>query len=133
MRKAVIHFDGSSGPRSGAGVVMQVEDSEPTVFCKALGSKTNNEAEYQAILFAIQIAKEAGVTHPAFRGDSRLVVMQVLGEWRVKEPHLKALHRTVMARLTQFDQGWEMGWVPRTNHLQSLADKQARRGVDQNP
>ena len=83
---------GNPGP-AAIGVVIQdgsghvVDQSSRT-----LGVHTNNEAEYLALIAALQHLREMRVKAADFRLDSELVVKQLLGQYRVKEPRLQALH-----------------------------------------
>lgn len=92
----VVHTDGAArgnpGP-SAIGVVIQ-DDSGHVVYesSRTLGVHTNNEAEYLALIAALQHLREMRVRAADFRLDSELVVKQLLGQYRVKEPRLQTLH-----------------------------------------
>ncbi len=62
-----------------------------------LGHQTNNVAEYAALLAVLRYAVERGVSHLKVRSDSQLLVRQISGEYRVKNPTLQRLHATAMA------------------------------------
>ncbi|KAK9814798.1 hypothetical protein WJX72_011625 [[Myrmecia] bisecta] len=108
-----LEFDGAArgnakavGRRSGCGAVL-LEDStniEVGRTCVRLGSITNNAAEYKAVIYGLEAAKRIGVRRIKVQGDSNLVVQQVNGVWRVKEPSLMPLHRAVMEVKSHFDQ-----------------------------
>lgn len=51
---------------------------------------TNNSAEYEAFLLGLKIAKELGARNIEVKGDSHLLIQQILGEFSVKEPSLAA-------------------------------------------
>jgi ribonuclease HI len=95
----LVHTDGAArgnpGP-SAIGIVVQDETGH-TVYesSRTLGTHTNNEAEYLALIAALQYLKEAGISAADFRLDSELVVKQLHGEYKVKEPRLKSLHAQV--------------------------------------
>ncbi len=92
----LVHTDGAArgnpGP-SAIGVVIQ-DDSGHVVYesSRTLGVHTNNEAEYLALIAALQHLREMRVKAADFRLDSELVVKQLLGQYRVKEPRLQTLH-----------------------------------------
>ncbi len=98
----IIYTDGGArgnpGP-AGAGVVIFQEkgDGEELVeeFGKYIGEATNNVAEYSALLFAIQRAREIGATSIDFMMDSELVVKQMRREYKVKELSLAILFTKV--------------------------------------
>ena len=105
----VLEFDGASrgnpGP-AGAGALIRAprgdEDEEDDdsrkggeiikEICTSLGVATVNEAEYHALLTGLKAAIQLGVQDIKVRGDSNLIVSQVKGEWKVKEPRLIPLH-----------------------------------------
>ncbi len=90
--KLIINTDGGSrgnpGP-AGIGVVIKNEAGK-VLFKKGkyIGSTTNNQAEYQAVVWAMEKAKELGGTELEFRLDSELVVKQLKGEYKVKDSGL---------------------------------------------
>lgn len=90
-------FDGGvrgGNPGSYACAAVLYFDGYPTPLEKALylgDSGTSNEAEYEGLILALETAQKAGATDLIIRSDSRLVVEQVLGNWRVKESRLKPL------------------------------------------
>ncbi len=94
--KYIVHTDGAArgnpGP-SAIGVVIQ-DDTGRTIYemSRTLGIHTNNEAEYLAVIAALQYLKECRAGEADFYLDSELVVKQLLGQYRVKEPRLQALH-----------------------------------------
>src|SRR3989344_9662402 len=94
MSKVVIYTDGGArgnpGP-AGAGVVI-IDEKRRIELKKYLGNpQTNNWAEYEAVALALHEAKKHGLAgRPVeVRMDSKLVVEQILGNWKIKEPTLK--------------------------------------------
>ncbi|CAA9549361.1 MAG: hypothetical protein AVDCRST_MAG49-1636 [uncultured Thermomicrobiales bacterium] len=68
---------------------------------------TNNQAEYRTLIAALErlaqhVGPDAPATTVAVRGDSNLVVNQVLGRWKVKHPDLQPLHRRAVGLLRAF-------------------------------
>jgi ribonuclease HI len=59
---------------------------------ETIGVATNNVAEYRALLLGIELAKELGADEAEFIGDSKLIVEQVKGNWKIKQEHLQPLH-----------------------------------------
>lgn len=72
----IAYVDGSSaGGRSGAGVVFWERSREKFSYAlKFEFTATNNEAEYEAVLSALAMAREMGITSIEIRSDSRVVV-----------------------------------------------------------
>lgn len=92
---------GNPGP-AAVGVVIKSETGVPIAsFGKALGTATNNTAEYEGVIAALDWVKKSqadvGTRYERinFFLDSLLVVMQLKGKYRVKEPHLQTLLYTV--------------------------------------
>ena len=92
----VVHTDGAARGNPGpAAIGVVIEDGQGrTVYeaSRALGVHTNNEAEYLALIAALEYLKEARAGEAEFLLDSELVVRQLTGAYRVKEPRLKTLH-----------------------------------------
>lgn len=93
--KLTLQTDGGSrgnpGP-SATGIV--IKDSEGKVLAaygEYLGRQTNNYAEYMAIISALKKAQELGATEVDCIADSKLVIEQLQGHWKVKEPTLQKL------------------------------------------
>jgi ribonuclease HI len=92
-----LFFDGASrgnpGP-AGAGALIRRDADSRVVFeiAEYLGDdKTNNEAEYIALVGGLRKAAELGIRNLAVKGDSTLVVNQVNGRWKVKTEHLRPM------------------------------------------
>ena len=82
---------GNPGPAASAYVI---ESEDGTVLAsrgEAIGTATNNEAEYQALIAGLERAFEVGVTELEVLSDSELMVKQMRGEYRVKKPQLQEL------------------------------------------
>ena len=71
-------------------------------FHRWLGRATNNQAEYQALIEGLKAVAEWNPDQLEVLLDSKLVVEQVNGRWKVKEPELKALHAQAVQLLEQF-------------------------------
>lgn len=94
MTRATIHIDGGSrgnpGPASYAVVIAR--PGEPTIEeSQAIGSTTNNVAEYSALVRALELATELGIAEADLYSDSELLVKQMRGEYRVKSADLQEL------------------------------------------
>ena len=102
----IIHTDGGARGNPGpaaAGVVIQDGDTKHELK-KYLGERTNNWAEYEALVLALQEAKKLGLTREIeVRMDSELIVKQMSGEYRVKDVHLKEKNAAVRELMTGFE------------------------------
>ena len=90
-----IFCDGASRNNPGeaaAGAVLKTPGGERVAeVSEYLGIKTNNEAEYLALILALEKAQALGAERVSVKCDSMLMVKQVLGEWKVKHPNMKPL------------------------------------------
>ena len=94
----IIYTDGGSRNNpgiAGAGVYITDEKGNELLTAKKyLGIKTNNWAEYEALIIGLEKAKtllgsKIETTEVEIRMDSQLIVRQINGQYRVKEPSLK--------------------------------------------
>ena len=93
----------------------------------AIGTTTNNVAEWKAVISAIELAAELGASEIHLLLDSKLVVEQLNGRWRVRDAKLAPLFDEARARLTRFAV-WSAAHVPREENHQ--ADALANEGLD---
>jgi len=93
----------------------------------AIGTTTNNVAEWKALISAIELAAELGASELKLLLDSKLVVEQLHGRWRVRDAKLAPLCDEARARLARFA-AWSAVHVPREENHQ--ADALANEGLD---
>ena len=125
-----IYIDGASKGNpgeAGAGVWMTDEEGK-NIFemSRYLGHKTNNEAEYWALLLGLREAKRLGGKSIRIFTDSELVERQVNGFYRVKNLNLKALHDTVIRHLKGFS-SYTIQSIPREENRE--ADRLANEAI----
>src|SRR3954468_13931665 len=126
-----LQFDGGSrgnpGP-AGIGVVLRAADGTPLVTLgRFIGRATNNVAEYRALITSLEEAKKLGAKKLVIRGDSELIVKQMRGEYRVKNPDLRALYDEAQFLYHQFD---EARLEHNLRDKNKLADKLANLAMD---
>jgi ribonuclease HI len=129
--RITINFDGGSrgNPGSaGIGVVLAAEDGTQLVTVgKYIGRATNNVAEYMALIVALREAAKLGAKKLLIRGDSELIIKQMRGEYRVKNPGLKDLYDQAQTLLRGFiDARFEHN----LRHQNSVADRLANLAMD---
>lgn len=96
-KRLIIYTDGCSkgnpGPAS-IGVLMYEDDAKEPVFMISdeIGITTNNQAEYKALIKALEYAVRVRALAVEVRSDSELIVNQMNGQYRVKKEELKPLH-----------------------------------------
>jgi ribonuclease HI len=126
-----LNFDGGSrgnpGP-AGVGVVLAADDATPLVTLgKFIGQATNNAAEYMALIVGLREAAKLGARKLLIRGDSELVIKQMRGEYRVKNPALKHLFDQAQTLVRDFE---SVSFEHNLRHHNSLADRLANLAMD---
>jgi ribonuclease HI len=92
-----------------------------------LGIQTNNVAEYTAVVRALALAAELGAREVHLLLDSKLIVEQLAGRWRVKDGKLIPLWTQARRSLAGFER-WSALHVPRA--MNSVADALANQAID---
>lgn len=128
-----LYFDGASrgnpGPASFGGVIYDSNKEEKINYKKAIGVETNNYAEYQAMLAGIKICIKYNIKEVNVYGDSKLVIEQVKGNWKVKNETLKSIYNEIVKYITpEFFKKITFNHVRR--HLNKRADELANIALD---
>jgi ribonuclease HI len=129
--RAHVYFDGASRGNPGPGAVgwcLVTADGVVTEGGERIGRVTNNDAEYAALIRALEAADEYGFDAIDVRGDSELVVKQVRGEWDTTEPRLREKRVRARELLSRFDR-WSIAHVPR--EINERADDLANEALDE--
>ncbi|WP_262175864.1 ribonuclease HI [Haloarcula laminariae] len=125
-----VYFDGACrgnpGP-SSVGYVLVEDGGIVTEGGETIGRATNNQAEYAALIRALEVAADYGFDEPHIRGDSELIVKQVRGEWDTNDPELRERRVRVRELLMGFDD-WQIEHVPR--EINDRADELANDALD---
>ena len=130
-REFVVHIDGASsgnpGPAASA-VVIRTADDDTVVHEQGyyLGRATNNVAEYYALVIALEELLILRAESAVVNSDSELLVRQMSGEYRVKDPALRFLHARAK-HLASAIERFEVVHVPREENKD--ADRLAGRAV----
>ncbi|WP_435117296.1 ribonuclease HI [Halolamina sp. C58] len=128
--RAHVYFDGASRGNPGPAAVGWAIVSSDGVVAEGgeeIGRRTNNQAEYEALLRALRAARDLGLDEIDVRGDSQLVVKQLRGEWNTNDPELRELRVTARELLREFDR-WDVEHVPR--EINERADDLANEALD---
>jgi probable phosphoglycerate mutase len=130
--KLIIEADGGSRGNpgmSGAGAVV-IDGATGNILreiSEAVGIATNNVAEYSALIFALEAAFEIDpAAEIVVRMDSKLVVEQMSGRWKIKHPDMLSLGARVQQLIK--GKGVEFVWIPREQNV--LADALANKAMD---
>ena len=117
--RLVVNVDGGARGNPGRAAIAAVVASPDGEVLEsrgeAIGTATNNVAEYRALLRGIELARARGASEVDLIGDSELIVKQVKGEYRVKDAGLRPLHAQVRAALEGFDR-WTIRHVRREHN-----------------
>ncbi|MBU1083438.1 ribonuclease HI family protein [Patescibacteria group bacterium] len=139
MRKFILYTDGGArgnpGPAAAGMVVYDSEGNLIEKFSSFLGNNlTNNQAEYQAVILGlgriqklITDPKELLEINVEVRMDSELIVKQIQGSYRVKNPGLKPLFAKLWTLISDF-RAVDFRHVPRANNKE--ADKLVNMELD---
>jgi len=94
---------------------------------RPLGIQTNNYAEYTAVVLALEKARDLGVGEVELILDSKLVVEQLAGRWKVRHAGLRPLHTRAQQLLAGFER-WTVGHERRESN--GAADALANLALD---
>ncbi len=127
----VIIFDGGSkgNPGHGYGSYLLVSPTGREIhqeldYAEQYPMMTNNQAEYRTLIRALQrlrelLAERAETSSVRVEGDSQLVLNQLSGRWKIKNPGLRELHAEASGILPAF-QKVEFRWHPRERSVRIL-------------
>jgi ribonuclease HI len=128
--RAHVYFDGAARGNPGpaaVGWVVVTSDGIVAEGGKRIGRATNNQAEYEALRQALEVAADHGFDEVDVRGDSELIVKQVRGEYDTNDPELREYRIDVRELLTNFED-WSLSHVPR--EINDRADELANEALD---
>jgi len=129
----IVEADGGSrgnpGPAGYGAVVREAATGEILLErYAALGTTTNNVAEYRGLIAGLEAALELKATHVDARMDSKLVVEQMSGRWQIKNPGLRPLAAEAATLVGRFAKV-TFDWIPRERN--KAADALANQAMDE--
>lgn len=126
-----IYSDGASrgnpGHAGAGAVILDSDGNQVDEICKYLGETTNNQAEYQALLLALEKASKLKPESIEIYADSELMIKQLKGEYKMKNEALKPHFQKIMTILNQLKK-YKLTHVPREKNKK--ADKLANEAID---
>ena len=130
--RVLVEADGGSrgnpGPAGYGAVVWSADRATVLAESKlSIGQATNNVAEYRGLIAGLTEAAALGADEVEVAMDSKLVVEQMAGRWKVKHPDLAVLHREASDLAERFD-SVSYRWIPRAEN--SHADRLANEAMD---
>lgn len=131
MRKCIAYIDGGSRGNPGlAGYGVAVKDESGQTLAslsESLGTRTNNFAEYSALIAALEYARSHGYDTVQIFADSELMVRQINGQYKVKSPDLKPLYDRAKSLISTL-KSFSIAHVPREQNRE--ADRLANLAMD---
>ena len=133
--KAILYADGAArgnpGPAGAGAVLLDANGHVVAELTRYVGDHvTNNVAEYTALIIGLEEARRRGVDDIEVRMDSKLVVEQMNGRWKIKHPNMKPLAIRAGQLWGSFARR-SIAHVPREENL--IADALSNRAIDERP
>ena len=123
-----MYFDGGAVPNPGRAAGAAVIGSLKGLV--RLDYATNNQAEYSGLIKGLKLALDNDIKRLYIMGDSKLILSQIEGVWKVDNPDLKKMHAEAYEMLAKFD-FVATKWIPREQNAE--ADALATRGISTAP
>lgn len=130
-KEVVVYIDGASRGNpgeAGCGVVIYGAEEKPIYIKKYLGHATNNIAEYNALILALERLKELNIKEATIKSDSLLLVSQLNGKYAIRNTNIRKLFRVYMSLVINFDR-ITVQHIPRA--LNKEADKLANLAINE--
>ena len=120
-------FDDDYKPvNAGIGGLLKMDNNIIFSFSENIGKKTNNEAEYLALIKGIEICVESNFLNISIFLDSELVVKQINGDYKVKNDRMSKLHKRTHELLSEL-KSWKLVHVLRDKNVE--ADELSKEGL----
>jgi len=120
-------FDNEYKPiNAGIGGVIKLKNQTIFSFSENVGVKTNNEAEYLALIKGVDLCLENNISKISIFADSELIVRQINGDYKVKNERMAALHKKTHELLSKFN-SWDINHVLRDKNTE--ADDLSKQGL----
>jgi ribonuclease HI len=130
-KRLTIYVDGASrgnpGPAAVGAVIKEEQGATILKVSSSIGRATNNQAEYSALIVALQEARKLGADQVYINTDSQLMSEQINGNYKVRNAHIRPLFEKAMQLLTAF-QYYSIDHIPR--YLNSEADALANEALN---
>ena len=126
----VLYFDGCCRGNPGASGTGAVLYRDKTIFWQGsefIGTRTNNQSEYMALILGLKNALDFGIKRLTVRGDSQLVINQMNGKYKVNSSPLLALHAQAKGLCKSFA---EITFTHVYRNENTFADALANKAVD---
>ena len=120
---------GNPGPSGAGGVIVDPQGNTVAEVSEFLGIQTNNYSEYQALRLTLIKAIELNIVDIDVFMDSKLIVEQLEGRWKIKNENLKVIYLQIKELLKSFE---KVTFKHILRHFNKPADALANRAMDLN-
>lgn len=131
VNRVIICADGAARGNPGpAAIGSTLKDENGNLIARIsrrIGTTTNNQAEYQAIIAALEKAVSLGARYVELKSDSELVVKQINGRYKVKKATLRTHYQKVIQLIGSLE-GFKIAYIPREQNAE--ADNLANKALD---
>ena len=131
VTRVTIYTDGAArsnpGPAAIGCVIKDEKGNTVATISRCLGATTNNQAEYRAVIAALEKAVSLGARQVVLYSDSELVVKQINGQYKIKHAALRPLYMEIV-RLAGALESFKVFNIPRERNKE--ADALANRALD---
>jgi len=128
----ILYTDGASRGNpglAGIGIAIYPDAHSKIEGKRFIGKTTNNTAEYEALIYGLQLLIDRNLIRPLIiYSDSQLMVRQLNGAYKIKQPHLRSLAGRVHELLQNFP-SHEIIHIPREQNRE--ADSLANEAIDE--
>lgn len=118
---------GNPGPAAAGAILLNPQNQLIAKAQQFLGTATNNQAEYGGVLLGLALAQKNLARQIKISLDSKLVVEQLKGNWRIKDSQLKKLAAKIQLKIAQFE-NVQLQHIPRSKNW--LADQLVNQALD---
>lgn len=122
-----VFVDGGSKGNPGEMVIGTVF-GEDTKEVEWVGFGTCNIAEYKAVIKALRIAKKRKIRELHIMSDSKLVVNQINGSWKINDETLICLAKEAI-ELLQYFSSCNLEWIPRNKNIADVSNERSKNVV----
>ena len=131
ISKVIVYTDGAArgnpGPAAIGAVITDEQGKRIADISRRIGTTTNNQAEYRAVIAALKKAIDLGAMDVELKADSELFVKQINGRYKVKNTALRPLYQEVVKLIGSLE-SFKASYIPRAQNAE--ADKLANKALD---
>jgi len=121
---------GNPGPAAIGAVLCDAAGRVLYETARCIGETTNNQAEYRAMILALELAQERGAARLVCHADSELLIFQLQGRYRIKNARLQTLSEKVKSLAAGFE-AVAFKQIPRESKGIARADQLLNQALDQ--